>query len=79
MNRFPNISEANKDRLLRLFLMSGSYRIDGDIESFIIDTNSQLNNLDPDYANLIKIAMNDLYDPSIGKGRAFITTTEVTK
>lgn len=79
MNRFPNISEANKDRLLRLFLISGSYRVDGDKESFVVDANSQLNNLDPYYANLIKTAMNDLYDPSIGKGRAFITTTEGTK
>ena len=72
MNRFPNISDADKDRLLKLFLISGSYRINGDKESFIIDTDSSLNNLDPYYAKLIKTAMNDLYDPSVGKGRAFI-------
>lgn len=72
MNRFPNISDADKDRLLKLFLMSGCYRVDGDKESFIVDENSWLNDLDPYYRNLIKTAMKDLYDPSIGKGRAFI-------
>ena len=72
MNRFPNISDADKDRLLRLFLMSGMYKVDGDKEAFIIDENSGLSDLDPYYCNLIKTAMNDLYDPSIGKGRAFI-------
>ena len=72
MNRFPNISDADKDRLLRLFLISGVYKIDGDKEAFIIDEHSNLTDLDPYYRNLIKTAMNDLYDPSIGEGRAFI-------
>lgn len=72
MNRFPNISDADKDRLLRLFLTSGVYKIDGDREAFIIDEHSNLSDLDPYYRNLIKTAMLDLYDPSIGKGRAFV-------
>ena len=72
MNRFPNISDADKDRLLRLFLTNGVYKIDGEREAFIMFEHSDLTDLDPYYRNLIKTAMNDLYDPSIGKGRAFI-------
>lgn len=72
MNRFPNISDADKDRLLRLFLINGVYKIYGDRESFIMNEHNDLDDLDPYYRNLIKTAMNDLYDPSTGKGRASI-------
>ena len=76
MNRFPNISNEDKNRLLRLFLTSGTYKVCGESDAFIMFENSGLTNLDPYYGNLIKTAMNDLYDPSIGMGRAFLTNEE---
>lgn len=79
MNRFPNISDADKDRLIRLFLISGTYRVDGEKHSFIVYENSKLTNLDPYYGKLIRTAMDDLFDPSIGMGRAFLTNKEESK
>lgn len=79
MNRFPNISDVDKDRLLTLFLISGTYRVDGEKHSFIMYENSKLTNLDPYYGKIIRTAMHDIYDPSIGMGRAFLTNKEESK
>ena len=79
MNRFPNISDADKDKLLKLFLISGTYRVDGEKHSFIMYENSKLTNLDPYYGKLILTAMDDLFDPSIFMGRAFLANKEENK
>lgn len=63
-NRFPNLTEQEKDRLLRLFLTSGSLRIISDNEyAFEVFQHSELNELDEYYGKLILKAMRDLYSP----------------
>lgn len=64
MSRFPNLTEQEKDRLLRLFLTSGSLRILSEKEYvFEVFQHSELNELDEYYGKLILKAMRDLYSP----------------
>ena len=64
MSRFPNLTEQEKDRLLRLFLTSGTLRFQLDNEyAFEVFKHSELNELDEYYGKLILKAMNDLYSP----------------
>jgi hypothetical protein len=63
MSRFPNLTEQEKDRLLRLFLTSGSLRITSGKEYAFEVFEHSLNELDEYYGKLILKAMNDLYSP----------------
>lgn len=63
MSRFPNLTEQEKDRLLRLFLTSGSLRIMSEKEYAFEVFEHSLNDLDDYYGKLILKAMNDLYSP----------------
>lgn len=63
MSRFPNLTEQEKDRLLSLFLTSGSLRIMSEKEYAFEVFEHSLNELDAYYGNLILKAMRDLYSP----------------
>ena len=64
MNRFPNLTEQEKDCLLRLFLTSGTLKFQSDdTYTFEVFVSSEMNTLDKAYDELILKAMNDLYSP----------------
>ena len=64
MSRFSNLTEQEKDRLLRLFLTSGSLRILSEKEyAFEVFQHSELDELDEYYGKLILKAIRDLYSP----------------
>ena len=62
MDRFPSLTEQDKDRLLRLFLTSGQLRIMSEKEYAFEVFEHSLNNLDDFYGKLIYKAMTDLYE-----------------
>lgn len=64
MNRFLNLTEQEKDRLLKLFLVSGTLRFRSDTEySFEAFERGLISELDTEDGKLILKAMNDLYSP----------------
>ena len=64
MTRFPNLTEQEKDRLLKLFLVSGTLRFQSDTEySFEMFEHGLISELDEEQGKLILKAMNDLYSP----------------
>ena len=64
MSRFPNLTEQEKDRLLKLFLVSGTLRFHSDSEySFEMFERGLISELDAEDGKLILKAMNDLYSP----------------
>lgn len=64
MSRFPNLTEQEKDRLLKLFLVSGTLRFQSDNEySFEVFERGLISELDAEQGKLILKAMNDLYSP----------------
>ena len=64
MSRFPNLTEQEKDRLLRLFLTSGTLRFQSDNNySFEIFEHGLISELNEEQGKLILKAMNDLYSP----------------
>ena len=64
MNRFPNLTEQEKDRLLKLFLTSGTLRFHLYNEySFEVFEHGLISELDTEDGKLILKAINDLYSP----------------
>ena len=64
MTRFPNLTEQEKDRLLKLFLTSGTLRSHSDTEySFEVFERGLISELDAKDGKLIFKAMRDLYSP----------------
>ena len=64
MSRFPNLTEQEKDRLLKLFLVSGTLRLQSDNEySFEVFEQGLISELGAEDGQLILKAMNDLYSP----------------
>jgi hypothetical protein len=64
MTRFPNLTEQEKDRLLKLFLVSGTLRVHSDTKySFEAFEHGLISELDAEDGKLILKAMNDLYSP----------------
>ena len=66
MSRFPNLTEQEKDRLLKFFLISGVLKFQSDNEYDFEMYNRRLGPLNEEWGKLILKAMNDLYDPSRG-------------
>ena len=64
MSRFPSLTEQEKDRLLKLFLVSGTLRLQSDNKySFEMFEHGLISELDAEQGKLILKAMNDLYSP----------------
>lgn len=63
MNRFPNLTEQEKNKLLQLFLTSGTMKYDGESWSFHIEPDELLVALSKETEDLFRRAMKDLYDP----------------
>ena len=63
MTRFPNLTEQEKDKLITLFLTSGTIRYNGETFEFHIQSNEQLVELSKETESLFLKAMNDLYSP----------------
>lgn len=64
MTRFPNLTEQEKDRLLKLFLISGTLRFHSDTEySFEVFEHGVISELGAKDGKLIFKAMRDLYSP----------------
>ena len=64
MSRFPNLTEKEKDRLLKLFLVSGTLIFHSDTEySFEMFEHGLISELDAEDGKLIFKAMSDLYSP----------------
>lgn len=65
MTRFPNLNNDEKERLLKLFLMSGQLRIMSESQyRFEFFEHSIMDELDKEDGQLVYRAMTDLYDPS---------------
>ena len=63
MNRFPNLTEYEKDKLITLFLTSGTMKYDGESWGFHVEPNELLVAFSKETEDLFLKAMKDLYSP----------------
>jgi hypothetical protein len=64
VTRFPNLNNDEKERLLKLFLISGQLRIMSESQyRFEFFEHSIMDELDKETGQLVYRAMTDLYDP----------------
>ena len=63
MSRFPNLTEQEKDKLITLFLTSGTIQYNGDHWCFHIQPNELLIEFNRETEDLFTRAMKDLYSP----------------